>query len=130
MGILSVPGFLLTALLFTYCGAETDYETLKFKYFMERPDSGPGLVRSETDKFKYIKAWGIFPKERFLRPAKKEKRLQNDRIKVGVDLTRGGSIGYMEDETRIQGNVINTHDMGREVQLSFYSGPKFYNPDN
>jgi hypothetical protein len=25
-------------------------------------------------------------------------------------------------------NVINAHDMGREVQLSFYDGPTFYNP--
>ena len=25
-------------------------------------------------------------------------------------------------------NVINAHDMGREVQLSFYDGPSFYNP--
>ena len=25
-------------------------------------------------------------------------------------------------------SVINTHDMGREVQLSFYSGPSQYEP--
>jgi hypothetical protein len=23
---------------------------------------------------------------------------------------------------------VNAHDMGREIQLSYYSGPNFYNP--
>ena len=49
-------------------------------------------------------------------------------VRVGIDLERGGSIGYLAASGTPSNNVINCHDMGREVQLSFYSGPKFYNP--
>ena len=54
--------------------------------------------------------------------------LDNGVIRVGLDLTRGGSIGFL-GPTGSQSNVINCHDMGREVQLSFYAGPDFYNPN-
>ena len=53
----------------------------------------------------------------------------NGVIKVGVDLNRGGSIAHLSvTGGSDKDNVINAHDMGREVQLSFYSGPDFYNP--
>eukprot|EP00039_Didymoeca_costata_P005862 m.85323 g.85323 ORF g.85323 m.85323 type:complete len:338 (+) comp13004_c0_seq4:143-1156(+) len=51
----------------------------------------------------------------------------NGVIKVGADLERGGSITYLS-QSGTDNNVINSHDMGREVQLSFYGGPNFYNP--
>lgn len=54
--------------------------------------------------------------------------LDNGVIRVGIDLTRGGSIGFLGVASDPSVNVINSHDMGREVQLSFYSGPSFYNP--
>ena len=51
--------------------------------------------------------------------------LENDRIKLGVDLDRGGAITFLA--TLPEGdNVINNHDLGRQVQLSFYSGPVPY----
>ena len=48
--------------------------------------------------------------------------LDNGVIRVGVDATRGGSIGYLA-QSGTNYSVINTHDMGREIQLSFYAGP-------
>ena len=53
--------------------------------------------------------------------------IDNGVIKVGVDSARGGSISYLA-ESGTDYNVINYHDMGREVQLSFYSGPQRYKP--
>ena len=54
--------------------------------------------------------------------------LDNGVIRVGVDATRGGSIGYLS-QSASNYNVLNTHDMGREIQLSFYGGPNPYDPD-
>jgi len=49
--------------------------------------------------------------------------LDNGVIRVGVDLAMGGVITYLSKsgDTR---NVINSHDLGREVQQSYYSGPR------
>ena len=47
--------------------------------------------------------------------------LANDLVRVGVDLNRGGAITYLAREGG--GNLINNFDFGRQVQLSFYSGP-------
>lgn len=53
--------------------------------------------------------------------------LDNGVITIGVDSNRGGSITYLS-QSRSDFNVINSYDMGREVQLSFYSGPNSYEP--
>ncbi len=47
--------------------------------------------------------------------------LENGEVRVAVDLRRGGSLVHLERGG--SGNVINNHDLGRQVQLSFYSGP-------
>jgi hypothetical protein len=49
--------------------------------------------------------------------------LDNGVIKVGADVSRGGSIGYLAD-VRNGANVVNIHDLGRWVGQSYYSGPK------
>ena len=54
--------------------------------------------------------------------------IDNGVIRVGVDLTRGGAIGYLAASGDPDNNVINCHDMGREVQMSFYAAPTVYNP--
>jgi hypothetical protein len=54
----------------------------------------------------------------------------NGVVKLGIDLTRGGSIGFFGASGNNTNNLVNCHDMGREIQLSFYSGPTFYNPGN
>lgn len=47
--------------------------------------------------------------------------LDNAEVKVGVDLNRGGAIVFL---SRGGGdNLINNYDLGRQVQLSFFSGP-------
>lgn len=47
--------------------------------------------------------------------------LGNAEVKVGVDLSRGGAIVFL---SRAGGdNLINNFDLGRQVQLSFFSGP-------
>ncbi len=47
--------------------------------------------------------------------------LENDRIKLGVDLDLGGAITFLA--AKDGANVINNFDLGRQVQLSFFSGP-------
>jgi hypothetical protein len=49
--------------------------------------------------------------------------IANDRIKLGVDLNMGGTITYLSPAGR-DGNVINIHDKGREIQQSYYAGPQ------
>ena len=53
--------------------------------------------------------------------------LDNGTIKLGVDLSAGGAIGYLS-ESGSASSVINTHDLGRYVQQSYYSGPANYTP--
>jgi hypothetical protein len=48
--------------------------------------------------------------------------LENDRIKLGIDLDRGGAITFLS-AAKDGANVINNFDLGRQVQLSFFSGP-------
>ena len=53
--------------------------------------------------------------------------IENGQVRLGADLTRGGSIGFFASltapnpDSRL--NVVNCHDMGREIQLSFYMLP-------
>lgn len=54
--------------------------------------------------------------------------VDNGVVKLGIDMTRGGSIGFF-GPSKSEENLVNCHDMGREIQLSFYAGPSFYNPD-
>ncbi len=54
-------------------------------------------------------------------PGARMSYLENGVIKVGVDLTHGGAIVFL---ARVGGaNLINNFDLGRQVQLAFYSGP-------
>jgi uncharacterized repeat protein (TIGR01451 family) len=51
--------------------------------------------------------------------------LDNGVIRLGVDLAKGGTITYLA--TSGAGvNVINSFDLGREVQQSYWSGPDNY----
>lgn len=49
--------------------------------------------------------------------------LDNGIIRVGVDLKRGGSIGFLADAKKTS-SVVNVHDLGRWIGQSYYSGPK------
>ena len=51
-----------------------------------------------------------------------EKFLDNGTVRLGVDLSRGGCISYFSPSGRDE-NVVNNFDLGRQIQMSFYSGP-------
>ncbi|MBX3175952.1 MAG: hypothetical protein KF886_01185 [Candidatus Hydrogenedentes bacterium] len=53
--------------------------------------------------------------------------LDNGEIRIGVDLDIGGAITYLS-ESGSDENMINSHDWGRQIQMSFYSGPVPYIP--
>ena len=55
--------------------------------------------------------------------------LDNGVIKLGVDLGKGGSITYLS-KSGTTDNIINSFDLGRQIQQSYYSGPQPYNPSN
>jgi hypothetical protein len=50
--------------------------------------------------------------------------LENDRLKVGIDLSIGGAVTFLTDSKNGGENMINSADWGRQIQLSFYSGPR------
>jgi len=50
--------------------------------------------------------------------------LENKRLKIGIDLKVGGAVTYLEDKKLQSGNMINSFDWGRQIQMSYYSGPK------
>jgi len=54
--------------------------------------------------------------------------LDNGNIRVGINLDLGGSITYLTDTTE-KINIINNHDWGRQIQMSFYSGPNPFTPN-
>lgn len=49
--------------------------------------------------------------------------IENDRLKLGIDLTLGGAVTYLSDEANGGKNMINSYDWGRQIQMSYYSGP-------
>ncbi len=48
--------------------------------------------------------------------------LDNGTLKIGVDLELGGAITHLGPSGTDQ-NLINSHDWGRQIQMSHYSGP-------
>jgi len=53
--------------------------------------------------------------------------IENDQIRLGANLDIGGSITHL---STIDGpNMINSHDWGRQIQMSFYSGPQPFEPN-
>lgn len=53
--------------------------------------------------------------------------LDNGVIRLGINLDIGGAITYLSPSGS-QANAINSHDWGRQIQMSFYSGPNPYQP--
>lgn len=53
--------------------------------------------------------------------------VDNGTIRLGVNLNLGGSITYLADADD-RTNIINHHDWGRQIQMSFYSGPQPFTP--
>ncbi len=53
--------------------------------------------------------------------------LDNGVIRLGIDLNLGGSITYLSEAKGP--NLVNSFDFGRQIQMSFYSGPVPYEPN-
>ncbi len=51
--------------------------------------------------------------------------LDNGTTRIGVDLDIGGTITFLS-RSKEGANLINSHDLGRQVQQSYYSGPHPY----
>lgn len=48
--------------------------------------------------------------------------LDNGKIRFGVDLNAGGAITYLSRSGSDE-NLVNSFDFGRQIQMSYYSGP-------
>ena len=55
--------------------------------------------------------------------------LDNGIVKIGINLDIGGAITYLA-KSGTDENIVNSHDWGRQIQMSFYSGPVPYVPEN
>jgi hypothetical protein len=71
--------------------------------------------------------WATWAQAAPVEPPERMSWLDNGTIRIGVDLDRGGAITYLADAK--QGtNLINSFDLGRQIQMSFYSGPVPFTP--
>ena len=52
--------------------------------------------------------------------------LDNGTIKIGIDLSKGGTITSLGTPTGM--NIVNSADLGREIQASYYVGPPYTPP--
>ena len=61
------------------------------------------------------------------RPEPRMSFLDNGTLKIGADLALGGAITWLSHRERPD-NLINSHDLGRQIQMSHYSGPVPFQP--
>lgn len=54
--------------------------------------------------------------------------LDNGTVKVGLNIGIGGAITFLSESKRNE-NIINNFDLGRQIQMSFYSGPTPFAPN-
>lgn len=55
--------------------------------------------------------------------------LDNGAIRLGVDLNLGGAVTWLSP-SKSETNLINSWDWGRQIQMSYYSGPVPFTPNN
>ena len=55
------------------------------------------------------------------------KYIENEYIKLGFNMELGGAITYLAEHGKE--NMINSHDWGRQIQMSYYSGPRPFSPE-
>lgn len=53
--------------------------------------------------------------------------IENECIKIGANISLGGALTYLAEKGNK--NLINSHDWGRQVQMSFYAPPVPYKPE-
>ena len=57
-----------------------------------------------------------------LQPAPKMAFLDNGKVRIGLDLSLGGAVPFISSQDH-PGNIINSANLGRQIQISHYSGP-------
>lgn len=55
-------------------------------------------------------------------PAPRMTYLDNGEVRIGMDLALGGAVTFISGQDH-PGNIINSADLGRQIQMSHYSGP-------
>ena len=55
-------------------------------------------------------------------PAPNMTYLDNGEVRIGMDLALGGAVTFISSKDH-PGNIINSADLGRQIQMSHYSGP-------
>ncbi|MGE3310970.1 MAG: hypothetical protein AB7O66_13455 [Limisphaerales bacterium] len=55
-------------------------------------------------------------------PAPRMTYLDNGKVRIGMDLALGGAVTFLSSPDHA-GNLINSADLGRQIQMSHYSGP-------
>ena len=55
-------------------------------------------------------------------PAPKITFLDDGEVRIGMDLALGGAVTFISSKDH-PGNIINSADLGRQIQMSHYSGP-------
>lgn len=55
-------------------------------------------------------------------PAPSMTYLDNGDVRIGMDLALGGAVTFISSKDH-PGNIINSADLGRQIQMSHYSGP-------
>ena len=55
-------------------------------------------------------------------PAAKLSFLDNGEVRIAMDLALGGAVTFLSSKDH-RGNLINSADLGRQIQMSHYSGP-------
>jgi len=55
-------------------------------------------------------------------PAPRMTYLDNGEVRIGMDLALGGAVTFISSRDH-PGNIINSADLGRQIQMSHYSGP-------
>ena len=68
--------------------------------------------------FSCLTAFGADP----ARPESKMAYLDNGQVRIGMDLNLGGAVTFISSKDH-PGNIINSADLGRQIQMSHYSGP-------
>jgi hypothetical protein len=52
--------------------------------------------------------------------------IANDVMKIGMDLSVGGAITHLSPANEPEKNLVNSWDLGRQIQMSYYAGPVPY----
>jgi hypothetical protein len=73
-----------------------------------------------------LAAWCAFGASLHVYGNESMRYLANGRLRLGIDLSLGGAVTVLEDKANGGANMINSHDWGRQIQLSYYSGPTPY----